>query len=176
MDKIPIRDYEGLYCISKDGTVTSLLRKSTKNLTLKHHLNGNGYPHVCLTKNGKSKFLVIHRLLANHFIPNPNNYPEINHINGIKTDFSLNNLEWCTHLYNMQHAVRTGLLVPRPTVVMLSDSEIIELYARYRSGEKSSDLAKEYNIPSANLISIFCGSSRRKLKLKESYDKAKSHL
>lgn len=114
-----IPGYEGLYQINKDGEVRSLERKvvgakgmckraaygSTKKLTLR----ANGYYAVGLWKNNNQKIENIHRLIAIAFIPNPNNYPEVNHIDGDKTNNKIENLEWCNQSYNVKHAYDTGL-------------------------------------------------------------------
>jgi hypothetical protein len=68
------------------------------------------YLYYSLRINKKVKLYTIHRLLAEHFIPNPNHYPCINHINGNKLDNSLHNLEWCTYEYNSKEAVKLGLI------------------------------------------------------------------
>jgi len=68
----------------------------------------NGYNAVCLRNNNK-KFLSIHRLIAMAFIHNPNNLPCINHINGVRNDNRIENLEWCTHKQNSQHSWDIGL-------------------------------------------------------------------
>ncbi len=101
-----IKGYENLYSIQVDGTVC-------RNGKFMKHQNGrSGYKYVSLSKNDKRKNFLIHRLIAIHFIPNPENKPFINHINGIRTDNSIKNLEWCTHAENLQHAYDTGLHKP----------------------------------------------------------------
>ena len=73
--------------------------------------NKKGYKTVCLFKNKKHN-KTVHRLVAQAFIPNPNNYPIINHINGIKGNNRVENLEWCTHKYNTSESYRLGLQKP----------------------------------------------------------------
>jgi hypothetical protein len=112
-----IKGYEGYYQISNLGRVKSLERitirkKGTslrKGRILKHTKNQQGYELVNLCKNSKVKFKAVHRIVMESFIPNIENKPCVNHINGIKTDNTLNNLEWCTYSENSLHAYRTGL-------------------------------------------------------------------
>lgn len=70
----------------------------------------SGYLYYSLKINNKVKNFTIHRLLAKYFIPNPNNYPCVNHIDGNKQNNSLDNLEWCTYKHNSQEAVKLGLI------------------------------------------------------------------
>ena len=100
----PIREFP-LYEISSDGRV----RRVGENKVRKISIGKRGYPVLSLRKDGKTYVRTLHRLLADAFIPNPNNLPEINHIDGNKTNFSLSNLEWCTRKHNDNHARRTGL-------------------------------------------------------------------
>jgi hypothetical protein len=121
MDKekyYPIPGYEDSYEINLNGNVRSIDRylgakngsiAFYKSENVKWFLSGTGYPRVHLYRKSKGKHLMIHRILAMIFIKNPDNKPCINHKNGIKTDFSLSNLEWCTHKENIVHAVETGL-------------------------------------------------------------------
>lgn len=71
-----------------------------------------GYPTVKLCKDGKESKRTIHRLVAEAFIPNPDNKPDVNHIDGIKDHNNVENLEWVTKSENMRHAYRTGLAKP----------------------------------------------------------------
>jgi len=75
-------------------------------------LNSGGYPVVRPSLEGKLRTIAAHRLIAMAFLPNPNNYKCVNHKNGIKTDNRVENLEWCTHSQNTQHAFDTGLSKP----------------------------------------------------------------
>lgn len=104
-------DYEGLYKVSNKGNVYSVGRVSSQGkkcggLTLKPRSFRNGYLHVNLYKNGKMKSKSIHRLVAEVFIPNPNNFPEVNHLDENKTNNYVEDLEWCTREYNMNFGER----------------------------------------------------------------------
>ena len=100
-----IPGYEGRYTISIDGHIFN--RWGNK---LNPHVNPHGYMQVQLTDDaGKRKNWLHHRLVALTYIPNAEDKPHINHINGIKTDNSVNNLEWCTRSENVKHAVDSGL-------------------------------------------------------------------
>ena len=100
--------YEGLYRISSHGTVCRLYKNGKVNFMTPRILNG--YWRVKLCNGNTQKEYFLHRLIAQAFIPNPENKPEINHINGIKTDNRIENLEWVTRSENAIHATKTGLL------------------------------------------------------------------
>ena len=100
--------YEGLYRISNKGTVCRIYKNGKVNFMTPRILNG--YWRVKLCNGNTQKEYFLHRLIAQAFIPNPENKPEINHINGIKTDNRIENLEWVTRSENAIHATKTGLL------------------------------------------------------------------
>ena len=103
-----IKDFEGLYQVSNLGRVRSLNFNHTigkvKELSLRN--DKKGYKQVILYKDGKTKSYKVHRLVAETFIENPNNYEQINHKNEIKSDNTVNNLEWCTNEYNHNYGTR----------------------------------------------------------------------
>jgi len=87
------------------------IRNATNKKSIKPHEDRDGYLIVNLTNNeGKNKQKAIHILIANQWIPNPLNLPQVNHKNGDKKDYNLQNLEWVTPSQNVQHAIDTGLL------------------------------------------------------------------
>ena len=82
--------------------------RNSKKKILNQYKNTKGYLQLTLYKNKKQYTKRVHRLVAQAFIPNPNNLPQINHKSGIKTDNNINNLEWCTNSYNQLEANRMG--------------------------------------------------------------------
>lgn len=102
-----IKGYEGLYQISNLGNVKSFnyrKMKTTKNKQI--NLDKNGYSYVILYGKDKPKLKRIHRLVAEAFIPNPHNLPQVNHKNEIKSDNTIENLEWCNSKYNNTYGDR----------------------------------------------------------------------
>lgn len=111
----PIRDYEGYYEVSNFGRVRSLDRwiklkdgrnRLQKGKIIKADKTKNGYLRVMLCKNHKQKHFSIHRLVAQAFIPNPHNYPIINHKDECKTNNRVDNLEYCDISYNNSYGTR----------------------------------------------------------------------
>lgn len=111
----PITGYGGLYEISNFGRVKKIRmiktrRKSKpfelKETVLKGGISGSGYPFVALNGKNHSR----HRLVAQVFIPNPNNFTDVNHIDGNKLNSSVENLEWCTRSQNLKHGLKIGLI------------------------------------------------------------------
>ena len=104
----PIKGYEGLYEVSNLGRVRSLVNNKGqyREKILKHNIR-NGYPSVTLCKNKKLKSFTIHRLVAEAFLPNPDNLPCVNHKDENRLNNFVNNLEWCTYSYNINYG--TGL-------------------------------------------------------------------
>lgn len=108
-----IAGYEGLYQVSNLGKVKSLPRKLwngrasylTNEKVLKTIKDKNGYENVALYKNKKAKVCKVHRLVAIAFIPNPENKPEVDHINTITNDNMVENLRWVTRSENMQNPI-----------------------------------------------------------------------
>lgn len=119
----PVEGYSGIYEISslgrvrsKDKRVPSGIRNNKTTIrygrTLKQNPKRNGYLTVMLSDKMNRKTISVHRLIAKHFIPNPEDKPAVNHKNGDKKDNRVSNLEWCTPSENMRHAYDKGLVSP----------------------------------------------------------------
>ena len=165
-----IRGYEGRYAITQDGAVYSYLTSRF----LKHFYDQRGYYSVCLFKEGKSKRKRVHRLVAEAFIINKENYDFINHKDGIKTNNLVSNLEWCSASMNVKHAYEAGLYENQREAARkmgkkygsqyvhlavektrkLSEKQVREIVARYKKGETGVALAKEFNVSSAAISLI----------------------
>lgn len=107
-----IPEYEDLYKASNMGNILSLEKVSNKwggtkkEEILSQYVDKKGYKAVRLSKNGKTKLFRTHRIIANTFIANTENKPQVNHLNGIKTDNNVDNLEWVNNSENQIHRRR----------------------------------------------------------------------
>ncbi len=94
-----------MYAVNELGEVYSL----RKNRTISPKVNHDGYLRVQLWSANQCEFVAIHRLIAETFLPNPDNKPFVNHIDGNKANNTVENLEWCTQKENIAHAWKNGL-------------------------------------------------------------------
>ena len=109
-----IKGYNGRYQISNNGNVRSLNYNNTnKTHLLAKTLTADGYYRIGLNKDKKQKRFFVHKLVAETFISNPNNFSIINHIDGNKLNNNVNNLEYCTQSHNIKEAYRLKLMKPR---------------------------------------------------------------
>lgn len=112
---MPIKGFEGVYEVSSLGRVKSLQRLDTrgnriKECILKTKIEKLGYERVNLRKGNGYVRHSVHRLVAEAFVPNPDNLPQVNHKNENKADNRMENLEWCTAKYNSCYGTRIGRL------------------------------------------------------------------
>lgn len=156
--------FEGFYQVSDLGRVKSLSRNSIRRGRIypqKESIlrqSGLKYLSVSLQKEGISKRCNVHRLVANAFIPNPENKPEVNHINGIKTDNRSSQLEWVTRRENEDHSI-LNKLKHIPTNKKLSEKDVLDIKTKIISGFRQKDLAVEYDIHPTTISKIVNGKS-----------------
>jgi hypothetical protein len=156
---IDIKGYEGIYQVSNTGKVKSLIGNKIK--IRKPKLDNKGYYQINLHKNNKSKTFRLHRLVAESFIPNTSSKPFVNHKNFIKTDNSIDNLEWSTPLENTRHYIYNGEKNrKRPYEnktyerVKFSMDDLNEMHKLYLSGFTLSQIAEQYNIRTMSVIQV----------------------
>lgn len=151
---------DNLYEISSNGNLRrKSIEKEKENKSLKSFPDKDGYLKVCINLNGY-KNLAIHRLVAIHFIPNPENKKEVNHKNGIKTDNRILNLEWCTRRENQIHAIKNKLQPirkgsQRGKVCKLKETIVLEIKRRLANGEKYTVIYKDYGVSPTTIYDIF---------------------
>lgn len=104
---LPIQGFENEYTIAMDGTVTRIQSGKTLKPTINKQ---NGYLYCSLWKNNIGKTVAVHRLVAEHFVPNPDNKPFVNHRDSERLNCHAYNLEWCTHSENIQHGYDEGFM------------------------------------------------------------------
>lgn len=149
-----IKGYENLYQISNMGRVKSLekFRVNGKNggyiqksKILKPQQQLNGYLQICLHQDKRIKHFLIHRLVAIHFLPNPQNLPQVNHINEDKTDNRVENLEWCTNEYNLNYGsciTRMKEKLNIPIIQFSKYDNFIQIWKSTTTASKSLNINK----------------------------------
>lgn len=134
--------FEGYYKISNLGNVYGVKR----NRVMKNTPHKDGYLQIKLTKESKRKSFLLHRLIAIHFIENPKNKLEVNHIDSNRLNNSINNLEWVSRIENQKHSSLIGLKLKK-----LSYDDV--LFIR-KSNLKQKDLAFNFNVSKPTICRI----------------------
>lgn len=171
MKRVPIKGYEGHYDITDDGRVFSLKRVAINlnqfGIICKQpiperemKLNKTGrYYMIGLCKQGKYKRFLVHRLVAFHFLPNPNILPVINHKDFNAYNNNVENLEWTTNEDNLKYSHKNNRYPSQDgekgNNAKLSNKEVLEIRHKYNQHNyKATRLAKEYNISRTSINDI----------------------
>lgn len=136
---VDIKGFEGLYAISPSGEIQSVYRKTL----LKGWTESIGYRAVSLWKDGQQKRRTVHSLLAEAFLPNSLNLPEVNHKDGVKLNNSLDNLEWVSGSENIRHAFSTGLTKFKP---IIDYQKVPSILQEVLAGTPLLDIAERENL------------------------------
>ena len=150
-----IKGYEGLYQVSNFGRVKNLRRDKVLKLSER-----GGYLRVALTINYNSKWFSVHRLVAQCFLPNVNNLPQVNHKDGVKTNNNISNLEWCTNKENSRHAWRNNLCnntFRKNRLILQKDDKgkVLKVWERF------SEIEEKLKITKKNICSCCHGKRKR---------------
>lgn len=151
----PIKGYESMYEVSDQGRVRSL--KFVNERILKPGRDKDGYLQVGLYKNGEGKKCKIHRLVAQAFIPNPQNLTEVNHRDENKTNNSVQNLEWCDRKYNNNYGTRNQMVSMKLSKTVL---QYTKSGAFVREWKSTRDV--ERNLGYLHTYISFCCTGKRK--------------
>jgi len=164
--------YEGLYQVSNLGRVKSLdktVKSAIKNnnerfipgIIMSFTQDKDGYFRIGLTKNKKKKIIPVHRIICSAFIENPENKPQVNHIDGIKNNNILSNLEWATLSENRVHSYATGLQTginrrgEKSNFAKLTSDDVIKIRKEYVPYKVTQIyLAEKYGVSQAAINSI----------------------
>lgn len=155
-----IERYEGLYKISNLGRVKSLKRHSvnnanTKDRILKPSLDRKGYQRVILSKNGIKSNNKIHRIVAEAFIANPENKPQVNHIDEDKTNNRVDNLEWMTNEENRNHGTAIKrMCITNSKPIICTKGDMREKYASQK------EFCLKYNLSSGHVSEVVSGKRK----------------
>ncbi len=170
----PIKNWENIYEISNTGkirsverTITAINGRSNKPFNRIYpskirvqRMQKDGYMEVNLSVNQKSKLIRIHRLVAEAFIANPKDKPQVNHIDGNKTNNHVSNLEWNTQSENQIHAYKTKLQIPNLGPAKLNIDECSEICEAYATGLFTyTEIAKHHDMTVSNIRRMIIGES-----------------
>lgn len=167
---LPVKGYEGYYEVSNFGNVRSLDRYAKtrsggkrlhKGILRKKKIDRYGYYVLCLCVNEKRTYPTVHRLVAQAFVDNPENKPQVNHIDGNKLNNHYTNLEWCTTQENTEHAKLNGLIYSgtRCHKAKLNWGIVNEIRMNYDGTKTYKDLGIEYGVAAQTIRSLILGKT-----------------
>lgn len=161
-----INGFEGLYIVSDQGQVMSLPRSGSGGREYEKILSGgicSGYLALTLCNKGKSKRVQIHRMVAEAFLPNIEGKLQVNHINGVKTDNRLENLEWVTPSENILHGLSLGIMNTakgeQKKNSKFKNSEVSEIKIMLREGVLGTVIANKFGVHKSIIYSIKSGKT-----------------
>jgi len=161
------------YVINRNGKIRSIDRftyhprfenkkQFVEGKELKKQIDKDGYETIGLRKNNKLYIKKVHRLVAETFIPNPQNYPIVNHKNSIRNDNSVENLEWCNNSMNQKHSFMSGgrnNFGENHSHNKLTEKDVIEIITLFINGINKRQISKKYNVTAQTIGNIFNGKS-----------------
>lgn len=175
-----IKGYEGLYAVSNLGRIYSYEKYRHNGKFLKQNIRKDGYMEVGLSLNKNRKTFSVHRLVANAFVENDMNLPEVNHKDGDKANNIASNLEWVTSSENQIHAIKNGLQKftekhrvtaaetcrkngkrnkgkPNMKLRKLSNEQEAEIIESHKNGISMRKLGEKYNVDKSTISNIIRG-------------------
>lgn len=152
--------YEGIYQCSNTGKVKRLVSNRCLRERVLKGVNNRGYLMVTLCKNAVHNRQLVHRIVAELFIPNPLNRPQVNHIDANPSNNCVNNLEWCNQSENIIHAHKLGRMGgTKSGLSKYTEEDVLTIRLKYALGYSFQDLGREYNRRSSVMKNIVTGSS-----------------
>lgn len=155
---LPVPEYNG-YFVSNFGNAKRAAFEEKPERMLAKVNNSDGYLRISMkSRVGKWESKLLHRMIAMAHIPNPENLPQVNHINGIKTDNRAMNLEWCTSAHNIRHAFKVGLKTmvgQKNNASTLTDEDVLEIRRLRRDGVCRKKIAAQFGIHKETVNDIF---------------------
>ena len=149
-----MEEFLEIYDITKEG---KCINKQTGHIK-KTFISNTGYERVSLWNKGKNKKYSIHRLVATKYIDNPNNYKQINHIDGNKLNNNVDNLEWCDLSQNIKHAYKNNLIKVNTTKVIQYSKDMKKI----KEWNSIKEVENELKINHANIITVCKQNTNRK--------------
>ena len=172
---VDVNGYVGLYQVSNMGRIKSFIKLLSIDMVGKIRVlspDKFGYIRCGLNKDNKRTTIKVHRLVAEHFIPNPEGKEQVNHKNMIKSDNRVENLEWLTRGENQKHSYDNDQKRIRQfgqinKMSKLKDSDIHEIFNLYNNGSSKQELSEQYNVHKKTIHGILMGRTWKHINLNQ---------